>query len=78
VEGVNSSIIYLIHCKNFCKYSNVPPPSTTVIKKELNVKKVCTVTQTFQLRTVTTSWHLNVKVYVKSKKGSIGNTKTKL
>jgi hypothetical protein len=23
--GVNSSMISLIHCKNFCKYSNVPP-----------------------------------------------------
>jgi hypothetical protein len=24
-EGVNSSMIYLIHCKNLCKYYNVPP-----------------------------------------------------
>jgi hypothetical protein len=31
--GGDSSMIYLIHCKNFCKYSNVPPPSTTIIKK---------------------------------------------
>jgi hypothetical protein len=23
----------LIPCKNFCKYSNVPPPSTAIIKK---------------------------------------------
>jgi hypothetical protein len=30
--GVNSSMIYLIHCKNFCKYHNAPPPST-IIKK---------------------------------------------
>jgi hypothetical protein len=30
--GVNSSVIYLIHCKNFCKCHNVLPPST--IKKE--------------------------------------------
>jgi hypothetical protein len=29
--GVNSSMIYLIYCKNICKYHNVPPPST--IKK---------------------------------------------
>jgi hypothetical protein len=32
VEGVNSNIIYLIHCKNFCKYSDIPPPSTVIIK----------------------------------------------
>jgi hypothetical protein len=30
--NVNSNVMYLIHCKNFCKYSNVPPPST--IKKQ--------------------------------------------
>jgi hypothetical protein len=29
--GGNLSIIYLIHCKNFCKCHNVPTPST--IKK---------------------------------------------
>jgi hypothetical protein len=34
VEGVNSSIVYLIYCKNFCKCHNVPPPSTTIKKKE--------------------------------------------
>jgi hypothetical protein len=27
VEGMNSSEI---HCKNFCKCHNVPPPSTTI------------------------------------------------
>jgi hypothetical protein len=32
VEGVNSSMICLIYCKNFYKYHNVPPPSTTVKK----------------------------------------------
>jgi hypothetical protein len=32
VEGVNSSMIYLIHCKNLCKCYNVPPPSTTTTK----------------------------------------------
>jgi hypothetical protein len=32
VEGVNSSMIYLIQCKNFYKCHNVPPPDT--IKKE--------------------------------------------
>jgi hypothetical protein len=33
VEGMNSSMIYLIHCKKLCKYSNVPPPSITIIIK---------------------------------------------
>jgi hypothetical protein len=27
-------MIYLIHCKNLCKYYNVPPPSTTIIERE--------------------------------------------
>jgi septal ring factor EnvC (AmiA/AmiB activator) len=31
VEGANSSMIYLVHCKNLCKCYNVPPPS--IIKK---------------------------------------------
>jgi hypothetical protein len=34
-EGVNSSMIYLLHCKNLCKCYNVPPPSTT-IKNKIN------------------------------------------
>jgi hypothetical protein len=25
VEGVNLSMIYLIHCKKFCKYHNTQP-----------------------------------------------------
>jgi hypothetical protein len=25
MEGMNSSIMYLIYCKNFCKCHNVPP-----------------------------------------------------
>jgi hypothetical protein len=29
VEGMNSNMMYLIYCKNFCKYHNVTPPSTT-------------------------------------------------
>jgi hypothetical protein len=29
----NSSMIYFIHCKNFCKFYNVPPSSTTIKKK---------------------------------------------
>jgi hypothetical protein len=32
-EVVISNMIYLIHYKKFCKYSNVPPSSTTIIKK---------------------------------------------
>jgi hypothetical protein len=27
---VNSSMICLIYCKNFCKCHNVPPPSTII------------------------------------------------
>jgi hypothetical protein len=34
MEEVNSSMIYLIYCKNFCKCHNVPPPSTTIIVKK--------------------------------------------
>jgi hypothetical protein len=30
IEGVNSSKMYFIHCKNFCKCHNAPPPSTTI------------------------------------------------
>jgi hypothetical protein len=33
MEGVNSNMIYLIHCKNFCKYHNIPQPNTTIKKK---------------------------------------------
>jgi hypothetical protein len=33
MEGVNSSMIYLIYCMKFCKCHNVPPPSTTIKKK---------------------------------------------
>jgi hypothetical protein len=33
MEEVNSSMIYLIQCKNFCKCHNVPWPSTTIKKK---------------------------------------------
>jgi hypothetical protein len=32
-EGVNSSLIYLIHSKNFCKCHNVCPPSTIIKNK---------------------------------------------
>jgi hypothetical protein len=34
VEEVNSSMIYLIHCKNLCKCYSVPPPSTTIKEKK--------------------------------------------
>jgi hypothetical protein len=33
VEGVNSSMIHLIYCKNFCKCHKVPQPSTTIKRK---------------------------------------------
>jgi hypothetical protein len=33
-EGVNSNMLYLIHCKNLCKCHNVPPPSTTIKGKK--------------------------------------------
>jgi hypothetical protein len=35
---VNSSMMYLIHCKNLCKCYNVPPP-TTMIKKKKDTQK---------------------------------------
>jgi hypothetical protein len=28
--GVNSSMIYLKHCKSFCKCHKVPPPRKTI------------------------------------------------
>jgi hypothetical protein len=31
--GVNSSILYSICCKKFCKCHNEPPPCTTIKKK---------------------------------------------
>jgi hypothetical protein len=34
-RGMNSSMIYLIHSKNFCKSHNIPPHST--IRKKLNL-----------------------------------------
>jgi hypothetical protein len=37
VERVNSSMIYLIHCKNLCKYSNVPQLSTVKKKRALPI-----------------------------------------
>jgi hypothetical protein len=33
-RGLHSSMIHLIHCKNFCKCYHVPPPSTIKEKKE--------------------------------------------
>jgi hypothetical protein len=30
VEEANSCMTHLIHCKNLCKYHNVPPLSTTI------------------------------------------------
>jgi hypothetical protein len=33
-SGGNSKMIHLMHCKNFCKCHNVPPPSTTIKRKK--------------------------------------------
>jgi hypothetical protein len=40
IEGVNSNMIYLIHCKNLCKCKchKVSPPSTT-IKEKIKYKR---------------------------------------
>jgi hypothetical protein len=38
VEEMNSSMIYLICCKNFCKCHSKPPPSTTIKKKGKPIK----------------------------------------
>jgi hypothetical protein len=38
-RGMNSSMIHLIHCKNLCKCHNVPPPSTTIKRKNETLKK---------------------------------------
>jgi hypothetical protein len=32
--GVSSHMLNLIHCKNFCKCHNVPPPITTIKGKK--------------------------------------------
>jgi hypothetical protein len=31
---VNSSMIHLRHCKNFCKCHNIPPSSTTIKRSQ--------------------------------------------
>jgi hypothetical protein len=36
--GVNSSMIYLMHCKSFRKCHNAPPPSTAIKKLLARVK----------------------------------------
>jgi hypothetical protein len=38
VEGVNSSMIYLMYCNNFCKCHNVPPPGTTIKRKNMGFR----------------------------------------
>jgi hypothetical protein len=40
IEGVNSCMIYLIYCKNFCKCHSVRTPSTTIkyfLKKSVSL-----------------------------------------
>jgi hypothetical protein len=34
MEGVNLSMIYLIHCRNLCTCYNIPIPSTTIKEKK--------------------------------------------
>jgi hypothetical protein len=38
MEDVNSTMIYLIYCKNFCKCHNEPPTSTKKRKKTCKAK----------------------------------------
>jgi hypothetical protein len=38
MERMDSSMIYLIYCKEFFKHHNVSPPSTKIKKKEKNKK----------------------------------------
>jgi hypothetical protein len=40
VEGVSSCMIYLIYCKNLCKWHNVSLPITTIKEKSKN-KRIC-------------------------------------
>jgi hypothetical protein len=39
VEGMNSNIMYLIYCKNFCKCHNVSLPNTTIKERRKEGKK---------------------------------------
>jgi hypothetical protein len=58
-EGVNSSMIYLIHCKNFWKCYNVPSPRTTIkiiFKKNEKKKEIMRDTKTFLDCTCTVVW----------------------
>jgi hypothetical protein len=32
-EWGRSEVIYLIHCRDLCKFHNLPPPTTTIKKK---------------------------------------------
>jgi hypothetical protein len=41
-DRVNSTMIYLIYCKNFCKCHNISPPSTTIKKKKKTNLKTTT------------------------------------
>jgi hypothetical protein len=39
MEEMNSTMIYLLYCKNFCKCHNVLSPSTTIKKKKKKKRK---------------------------------------
>jgi hypothetical protein len=63
VERMNSTMIYLIYCKNFCKWCNVPPPSTIKIHKL--IKKKPEKTPKFQTYIV----HSFVSAHIRSRAG---------
>jgi hypothetical protein len=57
-EGMNPSMKYLIHCKNFCKNHSVPPPNTTtiiIIKNRELISFSNSNERTFALRSLTDS-----------------------
>jgi hypothetical protein len=72
MEGVNSSMICLIHCRNFYKCHNVPPPSTR-IKKLIKKKKFSNLNEKFTreiriLKLTNTQKGISWKQKVKRKK----------
>jgi hypothetical protein len=62
VEGVNSSMIYLIHCKNLCKCHNVPPPAQKRKK-------------TFLLKIIHYSYQYKISIHFFSSLGKIFGNK---
>jgi hypothetical protein len=56
VEGVNSSMIYLIYCKNFCKCHNVPQHNNKKRKNYLTLTKVPSQPQMHTFHKPTLRW----------------------